>query len=317
MKIRRMMMPPVEPLNEEEEIQNAPVAEEGDSNDFSDLAEELLSDDQVEDYGVEAATEEPEGTEPEAETPGGAEKPEGEEPPLAAEADATVTPEPSAPTEPPTPEVEAAAPAEPEVQIEESEEPPEVEVEPSEPDKSYDALRTEALEELQDKTFALSEEDAQTLVTEPEKILPKLAANVYMAAYENVTKSIMASLPQMIAQTMSQQTAVETATDAFYTKWGKLDRNNAKHSSAVNRIAKVYRQVNPKASAEQFTAEVGAQTLLALGIPFEEIIDAPPTEIPKPFQPAAPSGAVRTPPPAAVTNEWTDLAEELIDDDNT
>jgi hypothetical protein len=313
-------MPPEMPLEDEEVTtapaaeETTPVTEEGDSNIFSEIADELEAEDEMIDVGLEEATGETEEAPPTEEAPSEEQVPEGKEPPLAAEVEGQPTEGTLAPTEEPPPVVEAAA-TPPEAQVTESEQPLVTPAEEPEPTKSYDALRAEALVTLE-KDFAISEDDAQTLVTEPEKVLPRLAASIYMAAYENATKSIMAAMPKLISQTITHQSAAATATNDFYGKWDKLDRNNSKHADTVNRIGLVYRQVNPNASQEQFTAEVGAQALLALGIPFTEIIDAPPIETPRAFVPAAPAGAAPTPPPPKSLSAFESLAEEFIDEDS-
>ena len=312
-------MPPVKPLEEiKEELaeikKETPVAEESDSNEFADLVDEMDADDEVVDFGLEEATPEAEGEEAEEEVPSEDEVPAGKEPPLAAETTDQPTEVKEVPTEEPAP-VEVAAAPEPEVQTTESEPTPEVKAKEPEPDKSYETLRAEAIVELQ-KDFVISDEDAQTLVTEPEKVLPKLGAEIYMMAYENAVKSINAALPQMINSTILHQSAMDQATNTFYTKWGKLDRNNTAHSAAVNRIGMTYRQVNPNASQEQFIAEVGAQALLALGIPFAEIVDAPPAEEVTPFVPASPSGTAPVERAAKPMGAFESLAEEFIDDDS-
>lgn len=294
-----------------------PVTEESDSNEFSDLVEEMEADDQVVDFGLDEATEETEEeTTTEAVVEGEPVPAEKAALPEAVTEEVT-TEESSAPTEEPIP-VEVVATTEPVVQETESETKAEPEtVKPTEPEpgESYETLRANALVELE-KDFTISEEDAQTLVTEPEKVLPKLAAQIYMVAYENATKSVMAALPQMIRQTTSQQAAAESATKTFYEKWDKLDSSNKKHSETVARIATVYRQVNPMATAEQFIAEVGAQSLLALGIPFAEIIDSPPVETPPAFQPAAPSGAAAVPRAPKTLGAYEVMAEEFLTDDD-
>ena len=155
------------------------------------------------------------------------------------------------------------------------------------------------------------------MAMEPEKVLPKMAAQVYMTAYENIVKAISQAMPGMIQSTMATQSAVERATDEFYGKWTKLDRNNPEHNARVQRIATVYRQMNPTASQEQFIAEVGAQALMALGIPFADIVDAPAPEAQqKPFVPAAPTGAAPVRAAPKPMNAYEVLAEELLNDDS-
>ena len=300
-----------EVLRKEEE-ENTVIPEEknsgDDSNVFADLADEFGDDDQVSDErqgAPEAESPENEGEEDESLSTE-AEVSE-EKKPVEGETESETQTEETT-TEGSEPEAEAAAEAKPEAQEQES-------VKEPEPVVDYETLRSEALVEME-KEFSIAEDDAQALVTEPEKVLPKLAAQVYMRAYENATKSIMAAMPQVVNNILSQNTAIEAATNAFYSKWPKLDRNNPQHTEAVNRIGSVYRQVNPKASAEQFTAEVGAQVSMALGIPFEEIIDAPPTETQKPFVPAAPARGSNPPAQEKPKGQFEAFAEEFIDDDS-
>lgn len=230
------------------------------------------------------------------------------------EAEAEVEVAKVVPEEPAQQEVpEVPAEVVPEVKVEESpKEEPET-VPAVEPD--FQKVRGEALSEIE-KLYEFPEEDVLALSTEPEKVLPKLAARLYMDAFENITSGIMNALPGMITNTIQVQKAAQDNETEFFGKWdGKLSATDPTHRDTVTRIANVYAQVNPSATRDRFIAEVGAQALMALGIPFEQIVDAPQEDAPvKPFAPAKPASV--TPPPTAVRNdEWGGLAEEFIIDD--
>lgn len=255
---------------------------------------------------------------------------EGDEevPVVATETPAEETPQETPATEPETPAVttppaEEEKPAEPATTdqappAEQPAEQPPSEESPTTPAEPVDfaAMRTNAEAEIQAR-YAMSEEDAALMVTEPEKVLPKLAATLYMDAFESISQGLMSALPGMIQQTIQNQQTVSQAEDAFYGKWeGKLSKTDATHKAIIDRVGAVYRQVNPQATSEQYIAEVGAQALMALGIPFQDIIDAPPEITPPPATPAKPGGI--TPPVVPKpTNEFATLAEEFLEDDNS
>lgn len=291
-----------ETLLEETPVDSPADAAEVDSNLFSELADDMLSDgddevsdtaDVVVDDGDSEDEEEVASGETETAVETAEETPEPEA--VAPEVD------PQQQTQQDAPEAQPEAPAQP---AEES-----ATAEPVD----FSAMRTEALQEIEAR-YAISEEDVQTLGTDPEKILPKLAARVYMDAFENISQGLMASLPRMIQSVMQMQTAAQEGESEFYGKWeGRLDKANKDHRATVQRIANVYAQVNPTATRERFIAEVGAQALMALGIPFEQIVDeiedeTPPTA----FTPAKPGGTAAPAPARKPGDEWSALAEDFI-----
>ncbi len=314
------------------EEETTPVAEveetvtTDDSNEFAALADDMLDEELAEevenvrdesDRGDEVpnSTMEDDGTLPVAEeTTEVVETTEDEQKPAAGEVETKPAEETAETTQ--TEEQETVAE---ETKPEDTEE---SEVKSSEPETEQEevdfvALRQEALQSVTDR-YMISEEDTIALASEPEKVLPKLAAQIYLDAFENITQGIISVIPRMIENQMETKRVSDANTAEFYGKWeGKLDMNNPKHHETVSRIANVYAQVNPDSNRERFIAEVGAQALMALGIPFEQIIDDPePEPKPKPFTPAKPGGIpARQGKPT--TNEWGELAEDFIVEDNS
>jgi hypothetical protein len=228
-----------------------------------------------------------------------------EAPPSAVEAPPPVVAEP-APVEP-----EAIIPPQPEAPVVSSvpEQPVEVAVET--PPVDYAAQRETARTELE-KHYALSKEDADLMISEPEKVLPKLASQMYVEMYENVMRSVQQMLPNAVQHINHTSQVGQKDEDEFYTSWPALKE----HSKEVLRIGQMYRQMNPTAPKEQFIREVGLQSAIALKLP----IDGVPGMAPSTTAPAAPvtppyvppqGGSVNTPPaPAPSGNAFGDLADE-------
>lgn len=183
---------------------------------------------------------------------------------------------------------------------------------------NYEELRTNALSELEER-YKFSEEDENAFTSEPEKVLPKMAARVYMDAFESISRSLTAQLPQMVDNVIRQREVQRQSADKFYSRWDKLDRNDQRVQQLVGQTYNVYRQLNPRATEEEAIRDVGMQVMTALGIPLvdDQTQDEPEPvrqQTPPPHVPAKPSGS---PPPRGGQsgNQFETLSEELFDDD--
>ena len=232
------------------------------------------------------------------------------------------------------PESEAAPAAEviepPAVVVEEEEPPKPEEVTP--PQEQQQAPDPEAIKELRTqwvsdltKQFAdgLSEEDVVALGISPEKVLPKLAADIVAQAVDigrQATLQMMqAHIPQVFQQMQQSQTQGKEGKEAFFNNWGEL--NKPEYQEKLLTIAQQYREANPTVPAEQFIKDVGTQAWIQVGLPVTDLAtklaggNPAPTAAPvgsPTYSPASPGGA-STPiaPKAPVTNEW----DTLIDGD--
>jgi len=307
-------MPPSEAIDVTQ-----PVADSDSEDTYSTIAQDFIDSDNNVEYDGESEQKEAPAVKEDVrdeEMDALAAEPEGE--PADVEDDEpqpeTDTAEPKLePQKEPEPEMQPEPEPTPEVQVESVKQQPEPE--PQQTEEQILQARQEALGELT-KRFALTEDDEQNMLTNPGEVLPKFAAQLYLDVYDQVVRTVMGSLPAKVSEVISMQSAIDQATNAFYDSWkGKLDKGNKLHNDTVMRIATVYRQLNPKVSQEQFTAEVGAQSLMALGIPFNEIVDQAVPETPKPHRPARPT-AVTPPPQPRQMNEYELMAEEMLADDS-
>lgn len=279
-----------------------PVEETPPSDDASDSQDKLW-----ETLSEEFEAEDNEGLEPEP-------KAEEEEPP-AAEEPAPETLETKPEDEPQEKPEEGQEAEEPASEEEPAEEPPAEE--PPQPEPTQEELQQQLvdLEEKLVSHYQLSDEHAELMQTEPEKVIPQLAAKMAMDLQQAFSHQLHTLLPQMVAQTIQRQQAASEGEQSFYSQWPALKD----YQETVLRLGQAYRQLNPTASREQFIREVGAQAMLAHKIPFnmetgemiveEEIQDT----IPAPHTPPTPSAV--QPPPRENNNPFAKLAEEFIEED--
>jgi hypothetical protein len=215
-----------------------------------------------------------------------------------------IPPQPEAPVAPvaatPTPEPPVTAPPAPEV-----------------PAYDYAAERGKAASELE-KRYALSKEDADAMISEPETVLPKLASQMYLDIYEQVMRQMQGMLPQAVQHIQQATTAGQKDESDFYDQWGAL----APHKDTVMRIGTVYRQMNPTAPKDQFIREVGLQSMIALRLPLEGTPGMPPAPVaPTPpvvvAPPVPPQAGAVTPaaPSSRGGNIFADLADEWEESD--
>lgn len=223
--------------------------------------------------GKEFDTDEPD--EPAAESPAKTvenEPPKGEDEavePKAPEAkpeDAPAKPE-EKPAEPAP--VEATAPAAPK-----AEEPPAAPAAPPISEAERQELRRQAVDQLA-KSYEFDEETARELSISPEKVLPKLAAELQMRAYESVTNAVMRNIPALVTRIMQDTKTSAEMEEAFYAKWPQLKG----YETQTLQMAQMWKQLNPNATPEKAAEEIGRATLAALGLAMTPISDQPPTEI--------------------------------------
>lgn len=153
--------------------------------------------------------------------------------------------------------------------------------------------------------YKFSEDDALALQTEPEKVLPQMAARLHMEVLDNVMQHVYQALPTVIESTTQGSVREQKAQEEFYGAWPEL----REHGAQVLQMGQMYRQMNPKATPQEAIQRIGELTMVALGLKRAEAPGAQAPETPAaPFRPAAP-GRVSAPP--SPKNKW----EAVMDDD--
>lgn len=176
--------------------------------------------------------------------------------------------------------------------------------------KALDAGRESYTKALAEH-YAMSEEEASAVLTEPEKVLPQLAARVHLEVVQNVLGTIAGVLPGVVLGVQQAQVQHKQLEDQFFTAWPQLDRQA--DMGTVMSLAQAWRAANPTASAEEMVKNVGAMAIVKLG----KLPAAPPAQQVAPavtgqpaYRPAV--GAPSPVQPAQVDNNpWGEMAELL------
>lgn len=179
------------------------------------------------------------------------------------------------------------------------------------------ARRLKLAEDLE-KNFSgmLTEEDRDALMTEPEKVLPRLMAQASLHTLEQFRQTMGQELPQHLNRLTAEQKAAQELEEKFYSRWPKL-RDADK--GTVERVVKGYvASAAQGVTPEQVIEEAGAMAMVALRIPVEESVPQKTVQPQKsqPFTPAAPGGTVQRKVGALpARNAFETLAEEFLEED--
>jgi hypothetical protein len=290
------------------------AAETTEEGQWSDFARELDSpeEDVIDVLGEETVEEEipaPSDT-PAEETPA---EPEVEE-----TVEETPTAEPETPETPETPAEPAAGETPPATPPAPAKTPEELEAERVAAQEARTEERNKALDALS-QAYSLSDEEAEKFVTNPEEVVPRFAARLFLDVFDAITSNLHTVLPQVVQNVQLTKEAEAEAEKMFYDANPLLDR--AKHKTTVDRYASAYVAVNPNAKAEDILRDVGIQVMYALQIDPTGNTTPPPAAPAKEEVPPAPhvpagAGAQHTPPASPKgDNVWGDIADELADDE--
>jgi len=193
---------------------------------------------------------------------------------------------------------------------------------PEELQAEFTKTRDALVESLAAETYQITDDEATAMITDPEKVLPKLLAKVHTNVLASMAQGIATQVPEMIQQVNYMNQVRQEYDQAFYKQWPKL----AEHRDTVERVSAVYQQLNPKATMKEAMQEIGAQAMVMLRIPIEGQPIAVPDagapvagETPPSTPPPAPAavggaGAPAKPAPATQGNIFSEMAEEWLED---
>jgi len=189
-------------------------------------------------------------------------------------------------------------------------------VAPSASNEEYSAWRESRLSQLE-QVYALDQEAANAMLTEPETVLPKLAAKVHMEVLENSMRAMQAMVPVMMQQ-IQHHTEVNSRAKNLFTSVNP-DLADPRFEPAIMQLGTVYRNVNRNAPPEEAARAIGNLVRAALGIaaPAQGMASAAPqAPVQAPAAPFAPArGAGGGSMPAAPSNPFEMLAQEFLNDD--
>lgn len=161
-------------------------------------------------------------------------------------------------------------------------------------------LRAKFEETLASK-FTFSEEEALALQTEPEKVLPKLAARLYADVLEDVGRMISSSVPSLVQEYAVSAEREMRAKAEFFGEWPEL----RDYEQQVLMVGEMFRKMNPTASPKEAIKRIGEITMATLGLQRKPKEPAAPK--PQAFKPAG-AGRIQTPEPEP--NIWEQIFED-------
>ncbi len=183
----------------------------------------------------------------------------------------------SAPSEEEKPEAAAVDTQEP------AAEPPEEKT----PAKSQEEIRTGLVAEITER-YKFSQEEAELLATEPEKVLPKMAGEMFVDVYEAVYYGLFSQLPQVIRSVLQKDTESTKYQDSFFSEFSEL--NDEKYAEQLSQIATLWRSQNKDATNEQAIDGIGKAAMAMLGLSKAAVEEVQPTAA-KPKMPSIPAAA--------------------------
>jgi len=238
----------------------------------------------------------------------------------------------STPSAPETPPVQAAptpaaAPSSPAAAPEaapsapaQSAPPPPPQSAPSQPGtatpQEYQGWREARLGELE-KHYTFSEDESAALLTEPELVLPKLAAKVHMEVLENSMRAMQAMVPIMMQQ-VQQHTEVQGRAKNLFSSINP-DLADPGYEPVILQLGSTYRQMNPTAGPEEASRAIGNLVRAALNMQppqMQQNFQQPPAASvpPVPFAPVRGGGGGQR--PVTSSNQFEQLANELLMDED-
>jgi hypothetical protein len=188
-------------------------------------------------------------------------------------------------------------------------------VAPETPQVDYATWRGEQISKLEG-IYKLSDDAAAQLLSEPEVVLPKMAAQLHMAVTEAVLQSVNNALPKVI-QSIQQTETVEQKAQKIFND-ANPDLVDPKYRDGIFKVGMMYRQMNPNATPEESARVIGNMVRTAYGlqaasaVPTSVAPAAPPAPTPAPYVPSRGGGGGVT--PAAPSNVWAAMAQEIDDD---
>ena len=197
------------------------------------------------------------------------------------------------------------------------------------PEADQAALVGAAVDHLAKTQYVLNDSDAELLISEPEKVMPRLAAQLHVNLAQQMGQMVANLLPQYVTPIIEQHSKAAQAESDFFGRYPGLQ--NPQFREVVTQSLQLSRQMNPQANRDQvmqMAATTAAQTLQMAGHniagatngqqpPQQAVAPVAPAQqqnLP-PYAPAAqqPAGNVLAPSDPLADNPWAQLVADTAD----
>lgn len=226
------------------------------------------------------------------------ESPQQQVPPVAAQpAQGTQPVQPQAPTEQPQGSVQPQAQPDP------------TEDAFTQLDQLIEAQRPKIEDAVAKGAYQLTAEQVNGLLEDPGTTVPQLLAKVHVNAVQGVLRHVAQTLPTMLNGMLQVREINRQREDKFWQAWPELARD--KHSQQVVQAAQTFRQMNPRASEDEFIRQVGAMVMVMNGLHRAQVPQQPKPQVAQPFVPAG-AGRAGAPPSAAAAPQGWEVFTSLM-----
>lgn len=177
--------------------------------------------------------------------------------------------------------------------------------------------RGETIDVLAQSHYAFDDEQFRELDENPREAIPKIIAGVYLDAVQGSVAAILGQMPQIITALESRKTEDLAAENKFYEQFPLLAAK-PEYKAHVTKVSIMHRKLNPKATLDEMIRDVGLQASVAfkLAVP-ESVRETGKTDTVMPHVPASAKSQApaATPGAAKDVNPYTQMAEDMIEDD--
>lgn len=186
-----------------------------------------------------------------------------------------------------------------------------VEVPKEKTPEEQEAENAQIFGELQ-KVYAISDEDADAILSDPKTAVPRLMANAHAIMMQTAYNMIQQFVPQIIEAQKAQSTTRQTLIEKFSTKWPDLAGEDTKQ--AVIAAIGTVRQLNPNIDVDTLIAKVGPVAYSILGKTPAPAKQTPPAAKPPRPRPHTPARSRETSPakPAQTGDAVADFIGSLL-----
>jgi hypothetical protein len=174
------------------------------------------------------------------------------------------------------------------------------------------AAQKAAIDQLMGREYALDENDQRRLISEPEAVIPRLAAQVHVNVVQDVGRRVGEVLPALVQRYVSQMLEGQRAEMEFFGRYPKLA--NPAFRQTVTEAMRTVTQMNPGIDRDSLMRK--SATLSAFMIRSQYASGAPPNGGPQtrapiaPYRPVPGGGGPPVPTRPQEPNPWADLAQD-------
>ena len=142
-----------------------------------------------------------------------------------------------------------------------------------------------------------------------------MLAKVYLDAVAAAGQYAAQHVPPLIEARTARQQAATRDESEFFERWPQLRAADSAHMETIYKIGSTFRQINPQASKEDFISQVGAMSMVTLGLTPEGPKPEPAKGNVVPLAPYVPAAASGGGGPVSKQSSGTpNIFEEMVED---